>query len=74
MMPGHSALAGMTEVEVERDDLVAPAWRRFVYEHAWPGRRLDSCSLDELQRLRNAVPFFMASIDQAIDRKRSRAR
>lgn len=53
----------------ERQDLVAPFWRRFYNEHCWPAWRLDRCSLDELLRLQKAVPYLQSAIDRAVSRK-----
>jgi hypothetical protein len=53
----------------ERLDLVTPGWRRFRNECWWPDWRLDGCSLDELLRLRKAVPYLQAAIERSIARK-----
>lgn len=56
--------------DAERFDLITPAWRRFRNEHWWPAWRLERCTLDELQRLRKAVPYLMSALDLAIARKK----
>lgn len=58
----------------ERSDLISPAWRRFWNVHCWPAWRLDRCTLDELRRLRKAVPYLLEAIDRSIARKEEIAR
>jgi CHAD domain-containing protein len=58
----------------ERFDRISPAWRRFWSEHCWPAWRLERCSLDELHRLRKAVPYLLEALDRSIARKEETAR
>ena len=50
-------------------DLVTPGWRRFLTEYWRPAYRQNACSLDELLRLRKAVPYLQASIEDCIAQK-----
>ncbi|KPH80678.1 hypothetical protein [Bosea vaviloviae] len=58
----------------ERLDRITPAWRRFRNEHCWPAWRLERCSLDELRRLRRAVPYLLHALDLTIASKEEIAR
>jgi hypothetical protein len=55
----------------DQDDLVTPAWRRFLHEYCAPAWRLERCTLDELQRLARAIPYLQWRVNQAIAAKKA---
>jgi hypothetical protein len=57
------------KTNVEDFDQITPVWRWFWTGYCWPAYRLDRCTLDELQRLRKAVPYLLNALDDAIARK-----